>query len=80
MRHGIIRVLSLSTPYPKRVHLMDQDGEVLCDNKHLKFCLETAHRGYEYTQGIPICTPCALAYRRLSEDSESTRTILGAYA
>lgn len=63
LRFGIVRVLSLSTPYPSRVHLMDKEGYVLCDNNHLRFCLAEAHR--DYVPHIPTCIPCADAYERL---------------
>lgn len=65
LQHGVVRVLSLSTPHPARVHLMDENGDVLCDNKHLRFCLETAHPGY--VPFIQTCCPCAVAYGRMTK-------------
>lgn len=62
----VIRVASLSTPFPKRIHLMDADGMILCGYNHLRFCLADAHPGVTILEGfIQTCTPCANTYNRM---------------
>lgn len=73
----IIRVLSVHTLYPRRVHYMNADGEVLCDNKHLKFCLEEAHPGY--VPHIRVCAPCQAQYTRLIRQDDKPTTDPTAY-
>jgi hypothetical protein len=55
----VVPVVSLGTPNPRRVHLMDEDGEVLC-RAMLRFRRHDSFRDH----GVRTCCPCHNIYLR----------------
>jgi len=63
MADDVIRVVSLSTPYPVVSHLMDTDGEALC-RVELRFRLAGSRPSDDWSLRRN-CVPCQNIYLRM---------------